>query len=98
MSKACYTSTCSPPGADPLDCDANGKSYLKNVGCGNGGTKAYFTVCNYYPPGISTIQARRDLADMTNVGNYPNEYSAVLPPQGALGIVEMTGQGLVGLS
>ena len=48
---ACYTATCSPPGADPLDCDGSGQSYLKNVGCGNGGTKAYNTVCNYYPPG-----------------------------------------------
>ena len=48
---ACYTATCSPPGADPLDCKSDGTSYLKNVGCGNGGTQAYNTVCNYYPPG-----------------------------------------------
>ncbi|KAG8526248.1 uncharacterized protein KY384_000241 [Bacidia gigantensis] len=41
---ACYTATCSPPGADPLQCNpATGASYLKNVGCGNGGTKAYNT-------------------------------------------------------
>ncbi len=48
---ACYTATCSPPGANPLHCNGNGQSYLKNVGCGNGGTEAYNVVCNYYPPG-----------------------------------------------
>lgn len=48
---ACYTATCSPPGADAQACDGSGQSYLKNVSCGNGGTPAYNTVCNYYPPG-----------------------------------------------
>lgn len=48
----CYTYTCSPPGAKPLDCNpSTGQSYLKNTGCGNGGMNAIFTVCNYSPPG-----------------------------------------------
>lgn len=48
----CYTYTCSPPGAPPLDCNpATGQSYLQNTGCGNGGMNAIFTVCNYSPPG-----------------------------------------------
>lgn len=48
----CYTFTCSPAGAPPLDCNpATGQSYLKNTGCGNGGMEAIFTVCNYSPAG-----------------------------------------------
>ncbi|KAL8740679.1 MAG: hypothetical protein Q9190_006648, partial [Brigantiaea leucoxantha] len=62
----CYTYTCSPSGASPLDCNpATGQSYLKGTGCGNGGMNAIFTVCNYSPP-----------------GNYANQYSKVKPPQG----------------
>lgn len=51
----CYTYTCSPPGAPPLDCNpATGQSYLAKTGCGNGGMNAIFTVCNYSPPGKSS--------------------------------------------
>ncbi|KAL8725637.1 MAG: hypothetical protein Q9181_006336 [Wetmoreana brouardii] len=40
----CYSYTCSPPGAKPLDCNpSTGQSYLKNTGCGNGGMNAIFT-------------------------------------------------------
>ncbi|KAL8897613.1 MAG: hypothetical protein Q9207_007129 [Kuettlingeria erythrocarpa] len=60
----CYTYTCSPPGAMPLDCNpSTGQSYLKNTGCGNGGMYAVFTVCNYSPP-----------------GNYAGQYSKVGKP------------------
>ncbi|KAL8939277.1 MAG: hypothetical protein Q9216_003448 [Gyalolechia sp. 2 TL-2023] len=59
----CYTYTCSPPGAPPLDCNpSTGQSYLKNTGCGNGGMNAIFTVCNYSPP-----------------GNYGGQYSKTKP-------------------
>ncbi|KAL8827092.1 MAG: hypothetical protein Q9170_007155 [Blastenia crenularia] len=62
----CYTYTCSPAGAPPLDCNpSTGQSYLKNTGCGNGGMNAIFTVCNYSPP-----------------GNYAGEYSKVGKPMG----------------
>lgn len=49
----CYTAVCSPPGANPQDCNpATGQSYLKDTNCGrNGGMAAIFTVCNYSPPG-----------------------------------------------
>ncbi|KAL8687642.1 MAG: hypothetical protein Q9218_006245 [Villophora microphyllina] len=60
----CYTYTCSPAGAPPLDCrPGTTESYLKNTGCGNGGMNAIFTVCNYSPP-----------------GNYAGEYSKVGAP------------------
>ncbi|KAL9027082.1 MAG: hypothetical protein Q9196_004348 [Gyalolechia fulgens] len=50
----CYTYTCSPAGASPLDCNpSSGQSYLKgdDMHCGNGGINAIFTVCNYSPAG-----------------------------------------------
>ena len=53
-SVGCYTYTCSPPGADPLDCKPDGTPYLKNTSCKSPGVipeAAIFTVCNYYPPG-----------------------------------------------
>ncbi|KAI4171202.1 MAG: hypothetical protein LQ343_004408 [Gyalolechia ehrenbergii] len=62
----CYTYTCSPAGAPPLDCNpSTGQSYLENTGCGNGGMNAIFTVCNYSPP-----------------GNYGGQYSKVGAPTG----------------
>lgn len=51
LSVGCYTEICSPPVADPLDCKADGTSWLKKVKCGKGGTPAIFTVCDYYPQG-----------------------------------------------
>lgn len=53
-SVGCYTYTCSPPGADPLDCKPDGSPYLAGTTCKKPGVipeAAIFTVCNYYPPG-----------------------------------------------
>ena len=63
-SVGCYTSTCFPAGGDPQGCKPDGSSYLKNTPCGDGypgetvGDPAYFTVCNYYPPGKLTLDFR----------------------------------------
>ncbi|KAL9127231.1 MAG: hypothetical protein Q9217_003848 [Psora testacea] len=65
---ACYTATCHPPGADPLACDSSGQSYVKNVACGNGGTMAYNTVCNYYPPGNHLDKYSAVLAPTNKIG------------------------------
>lgn len=60
-SVGCYTSTCFPAGGDPQGCKSDGTSYLGNTPCGDGypgqtvGVPAYFTVCNYYPPGKLTL-------------------------------------------
>lgn len=50
-SVGCYTATCSPPGQDPLECGPGQQTYLKYQPCGPGNVRAYFLVCNYYPPG-----------------------------------------------
>ena len=53
-SVGCYTAVCSPPGQDPEKCDPSGNSYLPPLNCLSPGqvpTKAYFLVCDYYPPG-----------------------------------------------
>ncbi|KAI4188997.1 MAG: hypothetical protein L6R41_001751 [Letrouitia leprolyta] len=77
----CYTYTCSPPGAPPLDCNpSTGQSYLKNTGCGNGGMNAIFTVCNYSPP-----------------GNYAGQYSKVGAPTGNKPMVQACEDGVHGL-
>ncbi|KAL8636824.1 MAG: hypothetical protein Q9228_005830 [Teloschistes exilis] len=76
----CYTHTCSPPGAPPLDCNpATGQSYLKNTGCGNGGMNAIFTVCNYSPPGNYAGQ-------YSKVGAPGNKGMVVAGPNGVTGI------------
>ena len=51
-SVGCYTATCFPSGnSDSQACGPDGQPYLKNTACGDGGVKAYFLVCDYYPPG-----------------------------------------------
>ena len=54
-SVGCYTTICSPAGANALDCKPDGTSYLSGLKCGNGGIPAIFTVCNYHPPGKRTF-------------------------------------------
>lgn len=51
-SVACYTAKCFPTGQDPQACGPDGSAYLKNTVCGNGGTRGYNLVCNYFPPGM----------------------------------------------
>lgn len=80
----CYTYTCSPAGAPPLDCNpSTGQSYLENTGCGNGGMNAIFTVCNYSPPGKFRILSSPKLpANRVATGNYGGQYSKVGAPTG----------------
>lgn len=54
-SVGCYTTSCFPAGQDPQECGPGGQTYLPGTKCGPGQVRAYFLVCNYYPPGKSPL-------------------------------------------